>query len=65
MSMTSTIQPIAFSPKGASQRVGISVRGVYTLIALGELRSFKVGKRRLIPASELTRFIEMKLREAV
>ena len=58
------IQPLAFSPSQASQRVGVSVRAIYALIAARELRSFKIGKRRLISDTELSRLVERKMREA-
>jgi len=45
------------SPKReAAQVLGISVRTLETLIALGELKSVRVGRRRLIPRGELERF---------
>lgn len=56
--------PLAHSPAGAAKRASITTRKVYALIAEGELRSFKLGKRRLIPESELQRLIERKLKEA-
>jgi excisionase family DNA binding protein len=64
MSQNSTIQPIALSPNQASLRIGISVRAIYARIALGEIKSFKVGKRRLISDRELIRFLEKKIQEA-
>lgn len=46
------------SPKREAARVlGISVRTLETLIALGELKSVRVGRRRLIPRAELERFV--------
>jgi excisionase family DNA binding protein len=45
------------SPKRqAAEALGISVRTLETLIALGELKSVRVGRRRLIPRTELERF---------
>lgn len=68
MSYTETknkqVEPLAVSPEGASARLGISVRAVYTHISTGELRSFKDGKRRLIPVAELQRFIDRRMAEA-
>lgn len=57
-------KPLAHSPEGAAQVLTISTRGVYSLIASGELRSFKIGKRRLIPASELQSLVERKMAQA-
>jgi len=58
------IEPLAHSPERAAQRLGISTRAVYTLIATGELRSYKAGKRRLIPDAECQRLVQRKLAEA-
>jgi len=58
------IQPLAHSPDRAAQRLGISTRAVYSHIASGELRSFKDGKRRLIPDTELQRYIARRMAEA-
>jgi excisionase family DNA binding protein len=57
-------EPLAHSPEGAAKRLGISVRAVYTAIAQGDLRSFKMGKRRLIPDTELQRLVQRKMAEA-
>jgi excisionase family DNA binding protein len=59
-----TVEPLAHSPEGAARRLGISLRAVYTLIATGELRSYKEGKRRKIPESECQRRVQRKLAEA-
>jgi len=59
-----TIEPLAHSPDRAAQRIGISTRAIYTSIATGEIRSFKIGKRRLIADTELQRFVERKMAEA-
>ena len=61
---TPKIDPLAHSPDRAAQRLGISTRAVYTHIATGELRSFKDGKRRLIPDTELQRFVQRKMAQA-
>lgn len=57
-------QPLAHSPDRAAVRIGISTRAVYELIASGELRSFKQGKRRLIPDAECQRLVARKMAEA-
>lgn len=58
------IEPLAFSPNDTAQRLSISLRAVYTLISTGELRSFKIGKRRLISDHELQHLMQRKLVEA-
>lgn len=60
-----TIEPLAHSPERAAQRIGITTRAVYSHIASGDLRSFKIGKRRLIPDSECQRLVQRKMSEAV
>jgi excisionase family DNA binding protein len=57
-------EPLAHSPEGAGMRLGIPTRAVYTLIASGELRSYKNGKRRLIPDSECQRLVQRKMAAA-
>lgn len=59
-----TLEPLAHSPDSAAKRIGESVRAVYTHISTGELRSYKSGKRRLIPDAELQRYVHRKLAEA-
>lgn len=59
--MQRLLEPLAHSPGSAAQRLGIPVRAVYTLISTGELRSYKDGKRRLIPDSECQRHVQRKL----
>lgn len=56
--------PLAHSPDRAGPRIGVSTRQVYHLLATGELRSFKAGKRRLIPETELQSFVQRKLAQA-
>jgi excisionase family DNA binding protein len=58
-------EPLAHSPEGAAKRLGISTRAVYTAIAQGELRSFKIGKRRLIPDTECQRLVQQKMAKAL
>ena len=58
------LEELAHSPDRAGQRIGVSTRQVYMLIAAGELRSFKSGKRRLIPDAELKGYVARKMAEA-
>ncbi|MBK9444383.1 MAG: helix-turn-helix domain-containing protein [Comamonadaceae bacterium] len=58
------LEPLAHSPDSAAQRIGISTRAVYTAIATGELRSFKIGKRRLITDQELQNLVQRKMAQA-
>ena len=61
MTDTERTAPLAHSPIAAAKRLSISTRSVYNLIATGELRSFKIGKRRLISDPELRRLVERKM----
>lgn len=49
---------IAYSIAEVSVLTGLGKTKLYELIADGELGSRKIGRRRLISASELSRFIE-------
>lgn len=53
-----------FSPPEAAERIGISVAKMFELIAAGEIESFKIGSRRIIPVSAIDDFIARKLAEA-
>jgi len=64
MSDKPIVEPLAYSPDRAAQRIGVSTRAIYTAIATGELRSFKIGKRRLITETELKGLVQRKLTEA-
>jgi excisionase family DNA binding protein len=59
----STIEPLAYSPDAAGRRLGVSLRQVYHLISVGEVRSTKSGKRRLIPDEELKSYLKRRLAE--
>ena len=59
-----TFEPLAHSPYRAAQRLGISLREIYAHIAAGELKSFKLGKRRLIPEAELQSFVNRRMEQA-
>ena len=61
MKQATQIAPLAHSPDRAAERIGISTRAVYAAIAAGELRSFKIGKRRLITEQELQGFVQRKM----
>jgi excisionase family DNA binding protein len=52
---------LAHSPESAARRICVPVRAIYSAIAAGELRSFKMGRRRLIPDVELQRLMEKKM----
>lgn len=55
--------PLLHSPDSAAKRLSISLRAVYANISSGDLKSFKVGKRRLIAEAELQNFVAKKMAE--
>jgi len=64
MSEKVKIEPLAHSPDRAAERIGVSTRQVYVEIASGNLRSCKVGKRRLVLDTECVRFLQRRMAEA-
>ncbi|MBN3965826.1 helix-turn-helix domain-containing protein [Pseudomonas gregormendelii] len=63
MSQAEQISPLSVSVEDAARIVGFSRSGIYELIASGELRAFKLGRRRLILMTELKTWIERIARE--
>jgi excisionase family DNA binding protein len=49
--------PLLYSIKRAALRLGISVGKVYQLLGTGEVRSVKIGRRRLIPRDALEEYV--------
>lgn len=58
MSQAALIAPLSVSVEEAARLVGHSRSGIYEVIARGELKAFKLGKRRLILMVELKAWIE-------
>ena len=54
---------LAYSAEVAGELLGLGRTTTYAEIRSGRLRSFKVGKRRLVPASALPEYIEARLQE--
>ena len=52
-------QPLAYSINQALELVPISRSSLYNLINRGELRTVKLGGRRVIPTAALTELLEM------
>jgi excisionase family DNA binding protein len=63
MNNTEHIAPLAVSVEDAARVVGYSRSGVYELIASGDLKAFKLGRRRLILMAELKAWIERAAKE--
>jgi excisionase family DNA binding protein len=49
---------LLFSRRDFSELTGLSLRTIAKLVALREVESIRVGRRRLIPKRALLRFIE-------
>jgi len=58
MTSAEQIAPLSVSVEDAARIVGYSRSGVYELIASGDLKAFKVGRRRLILMTELKAWVE-------
>jgi excisionase family DNA binding protein len=52
------IPPVAYRVEEAAEALRLSRDKVYELIRSGELRSIKVGSRRLVPVVALTEYVE-------
>jgi excisionase family DNA binding protein len=53
--------PLAVSPRKAALCLDVGHDAIYQLLNEGRLRSVKLGRRRLIPVSELERFLADEL----
>ncbi len=56
-----TIPCTGLSVRQASKSLGVCERTVWVLVKTGELRSARIGRRRIIPAGEPQRFLESKI----
>lgn len=57
-------RPLAVSPADAARLIGLGRTRLYEEIRSGKLRSFKLGKRRLIPITALQEWIAARETEA-
>ena len=55
------LEPFAHSPASAGERLGVSTRQVFAMLAAGDLRSYKLGKLRFITDDECKRFIARRM----
>ena len=56
-------EPLAYTAETAGQLLGLGRTTTYAELRSGRLRSFKVGKRRLVPALALPEYIRDRLAE--
>ena len=52
------VSPLAYGIEDAANALGLSRSRIYELIAAGDITACKVGKRTIIPTTELTAFLE-------
>ena len=57
----SRIEPQFISPRKAATLIGVSKSLMYTLIAKGEVKTFDIGGRKIIPISYLKKEYEVVL----
>lgn len=57
MNSNSHPRPLAYSVKDAVQVSSIGRTTLYSLISSGEIETVKIGKRRLVNAASLARFV--------
>lgn len=58
MELEHNIAPLSVGIEEAARITGYSRSGIYEIMAQGELKSFKLGKRRLVLVTELKAWIE-------
>jgi excisionase family DNA binding protein len=51
------IPPVVYRVEEAAEALRLTRDSVYELIRSGQLRSFKVGRRRLVPIQALTEYV--------
>jgi excisionase family DNA binding protein len=59
-----TVDRRGLDPFEAAGRLGVSRAKLYELITAGEIGSFKIGSRRIVPAAAIDQYMERKLTEA-
>lgn len=52
-----TVEPLAHDLNGTAARMGLGRTTVHHLVKSGQLRSVKVGRRRLVTEDEIRRFL--------
>jgi len=53
------VGPVAYDIPEVMRRLGVTRPTVYRFLSTGELRSFRLGARRLVSADALTEFIRL------
>ncbi|MGB6214401.1 helix-turn-helix domain-containing protein [Pseudomonas mandelii] len=63
MEQAHQVVPLSVGVEEAGRILGISRSATYDVIAKGEIKTFKIGRRRLVLMSELKAFIERTAKE--
>ena len=63
MDQTRLVAPLSVGVEEGGRILGISRSATYEFIAKGEIKTFKIGRRRLVLMSELKAFIERTAKE--
>jgi len=53
--------PLAYSVEEAAAMLGVGRTCIFFLIKEGQIKSVKIGRRRVVPATELASFLERNL----
>lgn len=61
---SNTVPRTAYSLDEAARSLGLSRRTLYDLMDRGQLATVKLGKRRLVPATELERLVSTQTEAA-
>lgn len=64
MNATANMPKLSFTVEQAIDATGLNRNAMYRAMTSGEIRSFKVGKRRMVSANALQEFISRKEGEA-
>ena len=62
--MTTETKALAYRPNQAAAVLGIGRDKLFELLSAGEIRSFREGRTRIIPALALQEYIDRRMAEA-
>lgn len=53
-------RPAGYQPREAAHQLSVSRSHLYTMMSSGLIRSVKIGSRRVIPATEIDRLLNVE-----
>ena len=62
--MQRKLEPITYSPAEVAKLIGISRTYAYELVQRGDIKSIRIGRRRLVLEKDLNAYLERKRAEA-